>query len=539
MHKLVNVALLFLLALAGQASADMVAIVPAADAGVYQYLPNNNYGGNTRMEVGCWWTGTPAQRYEYRSFAQFDLSSVPAGSEIDACTLRVWGYYYQSPAGDYTASRVTEAWIESGTGGITWNNQPAISNVNEATITISGQGARYFDVTAVCREWMTGTSNYGLRLWKNSLADSVARTYFGTKENTNPLWRETLYVTYTPPGSAHIANISRTPTYPLSTEPILASAKIWVGSGEIDSALISYSNDRTNWVYARSDSFRPIDSIYFFHIPPRTEGDSCHYQLHVWSGAVHTTSGISSLKIPRNATIYTIQKCDTTVSEVSPWYDSLVHVAGIVTGVQTANRIYFGTPAGDTWGGLFIYRTGGDALLPGDSLDVVGYINEFNNLSEVDPLLRTDRNGTGKRFDTTKITVAQARLEAYEGVVVRLDSIHVLDSTGPGRVFNSGRTYRVANAGDVDTVTLYVQSGSAFVGTPIPPGIFSLVTNCGQYGTSTNSPRATARTSSGSPTSRRRPALPADPDEHRRYHHACAGSQEPESDHGQGRRRPA
>ena len=476
MQKTVTIALALMLALAGSALADRASLSPTADAAIYQYAPTTNYGTNTRMEVGCWWTASA--RYEYRSFVQFDLSSIPTGSEIDACTLYVYGYYYQSPAGDYTASRVTGSWTES---GVTWATQPAISNANEATINISAQGWRKFDVSAICRQWMAGTSNYGLRLWKNSLTDSVARTYFYTKEyTTNPTLRESLWVVYTPPGAAHITNIGRTPAYPLSTEGISVSAKIWIGTGPLDSALISYSNNRSTWAFARSDSNRAGDSMCFFHIPPRASGDSCHYRLHTWSGSVQTTTTISSFKIPRNTTVYAIQKCDTTVSSGTLWFDSLVHIAGIVSGVLTTNRVYVGPATGDTWGGLLVYG-GSDAVLPGDSLDVVGSIYEFNNLTEVSPLLRMDHNGTSKAFETTNVTVRRARQEACEGVLVRLDSVHVLDSTGVGRVFNSGKTYKVANAGNLDTIDLYVTAGCAFVGTPIPPGEFSLVSNMSQF----------------------------------------------------------
>lgn len=93
---------------------------PTADAKVESYYPNNNYGTNTNFEVVN--NGTNNKK----SYLRFDLSGYTNNSIVSA-KLRVYGS--STGALNIKAYKVSfNSWIESGAGGICWNNAPPLED---------------------------------------------------------------------------------------------------------------------------------------------------------------------------------------------------------------------------------------------------------------------------------------------------------------------------------------------------------------------------------------------------------------------------
>lgn len=100
---------------------------------------NTNYGTNSSLEVAT--SSTSGNSRD--AYLKFDLTSVPA---VTVAKLRI--YASLTAAGSYglSAYGVTNTtWIESGTGGITWNTKPALGPV-QASATISGTTYAWYEI---------------------------------------------------------------------------------------------------------------------------------------------------------------------------------------------------------------------------------------------------------------------------------------------------------------------------------------------------------------------------------------------------------
>ena len=51
-------------------------------------------------------------------------------------------------------------------------------------------------------------------------------------------------------------------------------------------------------------------------------------------------------------------------------------------------------------------------------------------LTELDTITRLIHNGSGKAFDTTRSSIAASKGESREGVLMRLDTIRMIDGVG-------------------------------------------------------------------------------------------------------------
>jgi hypothetical protein len=109
-------------------------LTPAADAfvrdGTYS---NTNYGAATTLDVKRASTGN--NRYSY---LRFDLQGVTG--TITGATLRLYGR--NTGTGSYSGTEAVHpvastAWIETGSGGITWNTKPSLGASALATTVIS------------------------------------------------------------------------------------------------------------------------------------------------------------------------------------------------------------------------------------------------------------------------------------------------------------------------------------------------------------------------------------------------------------------
>ena len=97
---------------------EIIKYYPTADASVYRENPNSNYGTEQWLGVLSY-----APTVILRTFLEFDLSSgIPRGEIITGANLYLYSDLQQnSPF--IELHKTATGWIESGSGGITWNNQ--------------------------------------------------------------------------------------------------------------------------------------------------------------------------------------------------------------------------------------------------------------------------------------------------------------------------------------------------------------------------------------------------------------------------------
>lgn len=140
---------------------------------------NTNYGTGTGLDLK---KNNPGfNRWDY---LKFDLSA--AGTIVNA-KLRLFGRVSDTATSSISAgvySVADSAWVETGTGGLTWNNKPALGATALATRTITSAAATWYewDVTNFLRdEKAAGRNVVSLAVQSNSLVNPMA--YFNAREN--------------------------------------------------------------------------------------------------------------------------------------------------------------------------------------------------------------------------------------------------------------------------------------------------------------------------------------------------------------------
>jgi len=194
---------------------------------------------------------------------------------------------------------------------------------------------------------------------------------------------------------------------------------------------------------------------------------------------------------PIPVTIYDIQYT-TDPSGDSPLVGTEV-ATGIVTGIF-GNNFFIEEQPGGAWHGVFVYRASisSPALSIGDSVEVTGTVQEYNKMTEI----QATQEGnvvvlaTGVPLpETTVITVADLRdEESYEGVLVRLNTVHFVESG----TFSASHSYHIVSSDNLDTAVVFIKSQTNIPGTPIPAEDCDLV-GCGAQWHSTHElyPRST------------------------------------------------
>jgi|GEM_PF-1097279 len=141
-----------------------------ADARVVQASPTTNYGTATTLQADG---DTGAAQ---TSFMRFTTSGI-SGS-IQSVKLRVFCTTNGTANGPATYLADSN-WVESGTGGITWNTQPALlSGVVDNKGTIAASAWVEYDVTSL----VTDNNTYTFAL----VADSNDGVVFSSREGTTP-----------------------------------------------------------------------------------------------------------------------------------------------------------------------------------------------------------------------------------------------------------------------------------------------------------------------------------------------------------------
>ena len=163
-----------------------------ADTWADESKPNNNKGTDTVMLARSWQSGKNG-----RSFVEFDVSSIPAGSTVNTATLTLCATKVPSSTRTIDLHRITASWVET---TLTWNNQPTVAaSVTDSATTPGSPACMTWDVAADVQAWVDGTANEGWRA-KDSVESQGTKyiTEFATRENGTPADRPILDVNYTP-----------------------------------------------------------------------------------------------------------------------------------------------------------------------------------------------------------------------------------------------------------------------------------------------------------------------------------------------------
>lgn len=146
---------------ADQARTETLSLVAIADANVRAGNPTNNYGNLPTLRVGAT-TDTAQGSGIKRAFVAFDLSSIPVDAIVTNAVFRAFQsdtLYVTTGFGVWT---VVENWGES---QITWNTQPAVTNLLGVMAMAEDSPVSFAssNLTRLVQEWVTGTRlNFGL-----------------------------------------------------------------------------------------------------------------------------------------------------------------------------------------------------------------------------------------------------------------------------------------------------------------------------------------------------------------------------------------
>lgn len=179
----------------------------------------NDYGSNTSTNFGnapvfasyIWTNGTV---FTNKALLQFDFSSIPANATITSALLDLYAdnpttTFVGNPStpmnGTNNASyirRITQAWTEN---TVTWNNQPSVSNINQATLPTSNSATQNYigvDITALTQDMLTlGNNGFLIEPVATSPSNSMV---FRSSDYADSTYRPRLTVTYTVPQTSCI-----------------------------------------------------------------------------------------------------------------------------------------------------------------------------------------------------------------------------------------------------------------------------------------------------------------------------------------------
>lgn len=271
-----------------QTTTYTVTLQPGAvglDTNIRSANPNTNYGADTSLRVG---TGLAV------SLVQFDLSSIPAGSDIRSAQFSL---YHTTGGNDaVTAYRATKPWTE-GTGaaasGATWTTYDGVRSwataggdydpASGVAITLPGNAAwATWDLTAQTTAWNAGTqANYGIELVATTGTND---TFVSSDEPSSVTLRPKLTVTFLPPCGW---------TPPGAMFP--ASQDTWID--ETGSGAANYGGSPSFKVTNGSKRGRGLLRFDLSSIPPGTVLVNATLRLYVGSVITPSNSTLSLYRV--------------------------------------------------------------------------------------------------------------------------------------------------------------------------------------------------------------------------------------------------
>ena len=162
-----------------------------ADSYVDQKKAGNSHGTAVTMIVKA------KSNQNMRSFVQFDISSIPAGSTVSSATLALCATSVPGTR-TYDVHSVSATWGET---TITWTNQPGVAaSPTASNATPASPGCMTWTVTVDVQAWVDGTTNNGWRISDSAENTGNAQTDFRSREDTAvPADNPKLDVQYTAP----------------------------------------------------------------------------------------------------------------------------------------------------------------------------------------------------------------------------------------------------------------------------------------------------------------------------------------------------
>lgn len=133
----------------------------------------------------------------------------------------------------------------------------------------------------------------------------------------------------------------------------------------------------------------------------------------------------------------------------SSYNGQIVTTGGIVTATNYLTGQYFiSSPQGGAWNGLFVYSNSYSPNI-GDNILITGLILEYQGYTEIKDLTYFSVISTGNALpETTNISTGEVTSEAYEGVLVEVNSCNV------SNVYDTGGSWKVddsSGACDIST----------------------------------------------------------------------------------------
>ena len=271
--------------------------------------PTTNYGADTKITV---------RGGETVALVQFDLSSIPAGSDIRSAQFSLW---HLTGGGDtVSAFRVTTPWTE-GTGvsasGANWTTYDGVRSwataggdydpASGVTIVLPGNNTwATWDLTAQTAAWNAGTQpNYGFALVVSSGTDS----FVSGDDTSNPTLQPKLTVTFLPPCGW---------VPPPTSVTLPASQDTWID--ETGSGTTNYGGSLSFTVTNAAKRGRGLVRFDLSSVPAGTVLTNATLRLYV--GSVTT---------PSNSIL--------TVNRVAdPWVEGTKNGSGIADGATWKNR---------------------------------------------------------------------------------------------------------------------------------------------------------------------------------------------------------
>jgi len=179
---------------------------PIADAPVYSWVADSNYGTRVFGDVGAPTSGIG----QSKTVIKFDLSTIPSYADIKSAILSL--YYYTKDASatfatNLSVRRLTQSFNES---TVTWNNFPSDegSNIGSTTVT-QATSYGFVDVELTpskITELINGTmTNNGFLIHNDNADQSGNRISFYLREWTTESDRPKLIVEYVMGGGEPVA----------------------------------------------------------------------------------------------------------------------------------------------------------------------------------------------------------------------------------------------------------------------------------------------------------------------------------------------
>lgn len=195
-------------------AAHTVTLSPTEDSWIYEGQPDQNFGSQNKLEVGLFTPNNGATQYRKRALIKFDLSQIPAGSNIGGAELSftMGAVSGTPPSNVYRVARVN--WSES---SVKWNNRPdwidpGVSQSSGVENDTSGAlQSRSFNVTSIVSLWLSNPQtypNFGFYVLGSNSNNQSQYVDFASRETSN---KPQLTINYTTPLRTSSPNPSPNP----------------------------------------------------------------------------------------------------------------------------------------------------------------------------------------------------------------------------------------------------------------------------------------------------------------------------------------